>query len=129
MTKQAQTGTHWIALFASAGLEAAWALALSASNGFTVPLWTLVFLVCGALSIVGLGYAMRGIPLSVAYAIWTGIGAALTVSIAMLLGSEPVSVLKIVFLGGIIACVVGLRFTSEPPPAEKPAAQQSIAEV
>ncbi|MFC5337733.1 DMT family transporter [Leucobacter denitrificans] len=129
MTKKVSTGAHWVALFASAGLEAAWALALSASNGFTVPLWTIVFLVCGVLSMVGLGYAMRGIPISVAYAIWTGIGAALTVSIAMILGSEPVSVLKIIFLGGIVACVVGLRFTGEPTSAQEPATDRSIAEV
>ncbi|MGO3147341.1 MAG: DMT family transporter [Leucobacter sp.] len=104
---------HWIALFASAGLEAAWALALSASQGFSVPLWTGVFLVTATLSMLGLGFAMKGIPISIAYAIWTGIGAALTVSIAMMTGTESVSLLKIVFLGGIVACVVGLRFTGE----------------
>lgn len=104
---------HWLALFGSAGLEAAWALALNASHGFTVPLWSGVFLVTATLSMLGLGYAMRGIPISIAYAIWTGIGAALTVSISMLLGAESVSVLRIIFLGGIIACVIGLRFTGE----------------
>lgn len=104
---------HWIALFASAGLEAAWALALSASQGFSVPLWTGVFLVTATLSMLGLGFAMKGIPISIAYAIWTGIGAALTVSVAMMTGAESVSILKIVFLGGIVACVVGLRFTGE----------------
>lgn len=105
-----------MALFASAGLEAAWALALSESKGFTIPLWTIVFLVCCTMSMIGLGFAMRGIPISVAYAIWTGTGAALTVTIAMLLGTEPVSVLKIVFLGGIVACVVGLKFTGSHDP-------------
>lgn len=108
---------HWIVLLASAVLESVWALALDASEGFTVPLWTTVFLIASALSMVGLGYAMKGITIGVAYAVWTGTGAALTVAVAMLIGAEPVSPLKIVFLGGIVACVVGLKFT-DPKPAE-----------
>ena len=106
-------GSHWVVLFVSAALESAWALALSASAGFTVPLWTVVFVITCALSMFGLGYAMHGIPISIAYAIWTGIGAALTVTIAMLTGAESASLLKILFLGGIVACVVGLRFTGD----------------
>lgn len=107
------TPKHWLVLFASAVLEAGWALALSESQGFTRPVWTVVFLVACTLSMIGLGYAMRGIPISIAYAVWTGTGAALTVTIAMLIGAESVSLLKLVFLGGILACVVGLRFTSD----------------
>ena len=105
-------------LFASAALEAAWALALDASQSFTVPLWTIVFFVTSPLSMIGLGYAMKGIPISVAYAVWTGLGAALTVTIAMFIGAEPVSLWKILFLGGIVACVVGLRFTDDGASAE-----------
>lgn len=120
MNAKVATGTHWIVLIASAILEAVWALALAASKGFTIPLWTAVFVIATTLSMVGLGYAMRGIPISIAYAIWTGIGAALTVGIAMLIGAEEVSSLKIVFLGGIVACVVGLRFFGSPtPPRER----------
>lgn len=117
------TSAHWIVLFVSAILEAVWALALAASAGFTVPLWTAVFLVATTLSMLGLGYAMRGIPISVAYTIWTGIGAALTVGVAMAIGAEEVSLAKIFFLGGIIACVVGLRYFGQPEgdPDEEPA--------
>lgn len=118
------TTKHWVVLIVSAVLEAAWALALAASEGFTIPLWTVVFLITTTLSMIGLGYAMRGIPISVAYAIWTGIGAALTVGIAMMIGAEEVSLAKIFFLGGIVACVVGLRFFGEPA-AEDPAPAES----
>ena len=75
---------------------------------------------------------MRGIPLGTAYAIWTGLGAALTVTYAITFGGESASVLKVIFLAGIIACVVGLKLVHSheervaeevgalPPPDEPP---------
>lgn len=106
--------SHWPVLLASAVLEAVWAIALAESQGFTVLGPSIVFFMTSPLSMVGLAYAMRGIPVSVAYAVWTGTGAALTVAAAMVMGSEPVSVLKLVFLAGIIGCVIGLKFAKAP---------------
>lgn len=106
---------HWVVLLASAVLEAVWALALKESQGFTQLGPSVVFAITNPLSMVGLGYAMRGLPVSVAYAIWTGLGAALTVGASILLGMEAPSVLKLCFLGGIVACVIGLKFAKDPP--------------
>ena len=65
--------------------------------------------------------SMRTIPTGTAYAVWTGIGAVLTVLWAIATGAEQANILKVVFLAGIIACVVGLKFvdgkTSRPDPA------------
>lgn len=105
---------HWVVLFASAILEAVWALALGASHGFTVLAPSVIFIVACCLSMFGLAYAMRGLPISIAYAIWTGMGAALTVAVSMLLGAEEPSVLKLLFLAGIIGCVIGLKFARDP---------------
>ena len=106
--------SHWIVLLASAILESIWALALHDSRGFTVLVPTIVFFITNPLSMIGLGYAMRGIPVSTAYAIWTGLGAALTVGISLALGTEALSALKLVFLAGIIGCVIGLKFVKDP---------------
>lgn len=105
----------WIVLFLSAVLEAVWATALDASAGFTVLLPTLVFLAAGIASMVGLSYAMKFIPVSTAYAVWTGLGAVLTVAYAMIFGNEAPGILKILFLAGIIGCVVGLKFVDSAP--------------
>lgn len=115
-------GLHWIVLLASAALEAVWAIALDASQGFSSFGPTVVFFVACPLSMIGLGYAMRGIPVSIAYAIWTGLGAALTVTTAMALGTEQVSALKLLFLAGIVGCVIGLKFA--PAPAAEPAGRE-----
>ncbi|GAB2551550.1 DMT family transporter [Leucobacter ruminantium] len=110
------TGVHWVVLIVSAALEALWAIMLDESHGFTRLLPSLVFVVANVLSLVGLGYAMRGLPVSVAYAIWTGLGAALTVGASFALGTEDPSPLKMLFLAGIVGCVIGLKFAGDPKP-------------
>ncbi|WP_125100519.1 SMR family transporter [Leucobacter chromiireducens] len=107
---------HWVILFASAVLEAVWALALKESHGFTELMPSIVFFIANPISLFGLGYAMRGLPVSVAYAIWTGLGAALTVAASFVLGLETPSVVKLVFLVGIVGCVIGLKFAKDPAP-------------
>ncbi len=99
----------WIVLVLSGALEAVWAIALDRSEGFSKLGPTVVFVVALALSMAGLAFAMRHIPLGTAYAIWVGIGAVLTVSTAMMTGVETASVMRIAMLAGIILCVVGLK--------------------
>lgn len=103
----------WVVLLISAVLEAVWATALGLSDGFTRPLPTGVFAVSVTLSMLGLGMAIRSIPLGTAYAVWVGIGAGLTVGWAMATGEEPFSLVKLMLIGGIIGCAGGLKSLSE----------------
>lgn len=99
----------WIVLVASGVLEAVWATALGTSAGLT-RLWpSMVFGVGLIGSMAGLAFAMRDISTGTAYAIWVGIGAALTVLYAMVFGGEPLSVLKLLLVAGIVGCVIGLK--------------------
>lgn len=103
----------WIILAVSGVLEAVWATALGRSEGFT-KLWpTAIFAVTLVASMGGLAWAMREIPTGTAYAVWVGIGAALTVVIAMVGGAEPVSVVKVLLILGLVGCVVGLKIVSD----------------
>jgi quaternary ammonium compound-resistance protein SugE len=99
----------WAVLVVSGVLEAVWATALGRSAGFTRLVPSLVFAVAVVLSMVGLAYAMRDLPVGTAYAVWVGIGASLTVVYAMVTGAEPVSVVKVLLILGLIGCVVGLK--------------------
>jgi quaternary ammonium compound-resistance protein SugE len=105
----------WIILVASAVLEAIWATALGASEGFARALPTVVFGVALVLSMVSLAYVAKHIPISTAYAVWAGTGAALTVAFAMLTGGEAVTVLRVLFLIGIVGSVVGLKLLKSRP--------------
>ncbi|MBG6225512.1 quaternary ammonium compound-resistance protein SugE [Arthrobacter sp. CAN_A2] len=99
----------WIVLVISGVLEAVWATALGRSEGFSRLAPTVVFGVAIAASMAGLAYAMRTLPIGTAYAVWVGIGASLTVVYAMATGTEPASLLKVVFLLMIIGGVIGLK--------------------
>ena len=100
---------YWIVLVASGVLESVWATALGKTQGFTRLAPSVVFGIALIASMAGLAYAMRGLPVGTAYAVWVGIGAVLTVIYAMATRTEPVSTLKIVFLLLIIGGVVGLK--------------------
>ena len=105
----------WIVLLGSAVLEAVWATALGASDGFSILVPSIVFVLALVLSMLGLGYAVKHIPISTAYAIWTGTGAALTVAWGMFIGAEAVTLLRVLFLAGIVCCVIGLKLVKGKP--------------
>lgn len=99
----------WVVLVLSGVLEAVWAVALGRSEGFTRPRPSIVFAAALAASMAGLAFAMRTLPIGTAYAVWVGIGAALTVGYGMVTGSEPISTVRILLLIGLVGCVVGLK--------------------
>ncbi|WP_294569473.1 multidrug efflux SMR transporter [uncultured Arthrobacter sp.] len=99
----------WIVLVISGVLEAVWATALGRSDGLSRMGPTIVFVVSILASMAGLAYAMRTLPVGTSYAVWVGIGASLTIIYAMATGTEPASLLKIVFLAMIIGGIIGLK--------------------
>ncbi|MDR6866858.1 quaternary ammonium compound-resistance protein SugE [Microbacterium resistens] len=106
--------TAWIVLVLSGVLEAVWASALHESHGLSRPIPAIVFFVATAASMVGLAWAMRVISTGTAYAVWTGIGATLTVVYAMITGAEPATFWKLFFLAGVVGCVIGLKLIDAP---------------
>lgn len=99
----------WFVLVISGVLEAIWATALGKSSGFTKLTPSIIFIIALALSMVGLAYAMRTLPIATSYAVWVGIGATLVAVYGMATGAEAVSTIKILLLLGIVVCVVGLK--------------------
>ena len=103
---------EWIVLIASGLLEAVWATSLSASKGFR-KLWpSVLFVISLAVSMAGLAYAMNAIPTGTAYAVWVGIGAVLTVVIAVFRRAERMTILRGALLALLVASVIGLKAVS-----------------
>lgn len=102
----------WTILVISGLFEAVWATALSRSEGFSRLVPSLAFLGGLVVSMAGLAWALRDIPVGTGYAVWVGIGAATTAVWAMATGAESVSVVRILLLVGLVACVAGLKLTS-----------------
>lgn len=116
----------WAILLASAVLEAVWATALGRSAGLSEPLPTVVFFLALTASMAGLAVAMKHIPIGTAYAVWVGVGAALTVAYEIVSGAEPFSALKLVFIAGIVAAVIGLKLVPAEPAASAPEADSRL---
>jgi quaternary ammonium compound-resistance protein SugE len=99
----------WILLVVSGVLETVWAAALSQSRGFTRLVPSVVFGVALVLSMAGLAFALREIPVGTGYAVWVGIGAVGTAAYGMVALGEPATVARLLCLLAIVAGVVGLK--------------------
>lgn len=102
----------WLVLILSGSLEAVWAAALSASKGFRRWKPTLVFFVAMIISVGGLAWAMQFLPTGTAYAVWTGVGATLTVTWAYITKQERMTVARVVLLCVLVFSIVGLKVVS-----------------
>jgi quaternary ammonium compound-resistance protein SugE len=99
----------WLVLVVSGVLESVWAVALGRSAGFTRLVPSVTFVVALVLSMIGLGYALRSIPVGTGYAVWVGIGAVGTALTGMLFLGESAALLRILSLLLVVAGVVGLK--------------------
>ncbi len=102
----------WVLLFVAGLFEICWAVGLKYTEGFT-RLWpTVGTLLAMAASFGCLAQALKTIPVGTGYAVWTGIGAAGTAILGMVLFAESSSVVKIISLVCIVLGIVGLKGSS-----------------
>lgn len=102
----------WIALLLAGILEVAWALGLKYSDGLT-RFWPTAATGAAILLSFGLlGFSLKSVPFGTAYAVWTGMGAAGTITIGMLMFGEPTDLVRIGCLTLIVAGMVGLKLVS-----------------
>lgn len=96
-------------LTAAIVLEVGGTTCMKLSEGFS-KLWpsVMVFVLYG-LSLGLLTLALKRIDVSVAYAVWSGMGTALIALVGVMWFKEPVTALRIVCLGLIILGVIGMN--------------------
>lgn len=99
----------WGVLVISGLFETVWAVALAESKGFTRPIPVAIWAVGMVVSMAGLAYALRELPVGTGYVIWVGIGAVGTAAYGMVALGEPVTALRLVCLTLIVAGAVGLK--------------------
>ncbi len=105
--------TAWLLVVLAGLLETGFAVSLKASERFSRWLPTRSFADCAVASIALLSTALRDLPVGPAYAVWTGIGAAGTALVGILVLGESASTLKLLSIVLVVAGVVGLQLTSE----------------
>lgn len=102
----------WIVLFIAGLFETTWAIGLKYTDGFT-RLWPTIGTVAAMIiSLLLLGFAMKTLPVGTAYTVWTGIGAAGTVILGIMLFGDPATFWRLACVALILAGVVGLKLIS-----------------
>ena len=100
---------HWIFLIAAILFEISGTTAMKLSNGFTKLIPSILMGCFYIASFSSLAFVLKKIDVSVAYAIWSGLGTALIAVIGIYYFNEPLSTLKMVSIALIIIGVVGLN--------------------
>lgn len=99
----------WTYLVLAIVLEVSGTTCMKLSQGFTRTVPSILLFVFYSLSFGMLTLALKRIDVSVAYAVWSGVGTALIATIGVLWFKEPITALKLISLALIIGGVVGLN--------------------
>lgn len=102
----------WALLILAGLFEVGFTTCMKASDGFTRFWPSMGFLVFASLSFLLLTRAAQTIPLGVAYAVWTGIGAAGTALVGFAYFKDPFNGLTLVFLVLLIGSIAGLKLAA-----------------
>ena len=103
---------YWIVLFIAVFVEIAWALSLKFIQTHPGPWPIAAAVVLTVLNMVLLSWAMRGLPVGTAYAVWTGLGAVGIAVLGILWFGDPATPARLAFIAVIVAGVAGLKLTS-----------------
>ncbi len=95
----------WVLLLSAIGVEVASTALLPRTDSFRDPLWTGLVLLGYALSFWLLAMVIRDIPVSVAYAVWSGLGTACIAVVGVLFLQERLDLAKV---AGVAMIIVGV---------------------
>src|ERR1700761_4293952 len=101
--------TAWFALVAAGLLDVGWAISMKYAEGYTRPGWSVVSLVLLAAFVVLLGRSLKVLEVGVAYSVWTGIGAAGTFIMGVVLFGEILSAMKLAGIALVLMGIVALK--------------------
>jgi len=103
----------WPPLLVAIALEVTATLSLRAAEGFTYPLWLIVVVVGYSGSLWLLSVVLdRGMPVGVAYGIWSAIGVVLTAVLGTVLFGELLGPVQVIGVGVIVVGVLLVEFGS-----------------
>lgn len=102
---------HWLFLAGAIILEVAGTTSMKLSEGFTRIVPSVLMVALYAASFFVLALALKKVDVSVAYAVWAGMGTALIAVIGIYFFQEPLSLIKVISIVLIIIGVVGLNLS------------------
>ncbi|NVY96014.1 multidrug efflux SMR transporter [Lactobacillus sp. DCY120] len=102
----------WFLVVLAGIFEMAWSTAMKLSQGFTKPFWVGAMIVSLLASCGFLVVASKHLPLSLAYPVWTGIGAVGSIVVGTTCFHEQLSLGTWIFVVFLVIGIVGIQITS-----------------
>jgi len=99
----------WLYLLIAGILEIVWAVAIKYCDGIRLNLPLIIVVAAMSSSCFFLWLATKTIPMSIAYAIWTGVGIVGVFIYGILVFKDPITPATIIFVGMILAGIIGLK--------------------
>ena len=99
----------WLMLVTAGLLDVGWAIAMKYAEGYTRAGWSIASLVLLAAFVLLLGRALKVLEVGVAYSVWTGIGAAGTFIMGVVLFGESLSAMKLAGIALVLMGIVALK--------------------
>lgn len=103
--------SEWVMLFLAIIMEASGTTMMKLSRGFTRLAPTIAMFVLYLGGLIPLNLALRRIEISVAYAIWSGVGTVFITIIGIIFFKEHVSPIKLISIALVILGVIGLELS------------------
>jgi quaternary ammonium compound-resistance protein SugE len=103
----------WVILGIAGIIEVAFAICMKWSDGFTRLVPAALTVATGLSSVILLSQSLRTLPMGTAYAVWTGIGAAGTAIVGIVLLDESASPPRLLCITLILTGVIGLKLVSD----------------
>lgn len=111
---------YYLLLAAAIACEVFGTTCMKASNGFTLPVETALFAMGYIACFIFLTFALKGIPLGIAYGIWSGVGVATTAIIGVLVFGDPFNWVIVAGIALIIGGVVLLETSQDADESTSP---------
>lgn len=102
----------WIYLVVAGIFEVFWATMMKLSDGFSQLGYAAATIVGMILSFGFLALATKHLPLSIAYPIWTGIGAVGAILVGVICFKDQIAPVTWIFIVMLIVGIIGIKVTS-----------------
>ena len=103
----------WVYLIMAIIFEVAGTTSMKISEGFTKVVPSIAMAIFYMLSLTALTFALKKFDVSMAYAIWSGVGTALITAVGFYFFKEEMTPMRLISIGLIILGVIGLHLSGE----------------
>jgi quaternary ammonium compound-resistance protein SugE len=103
----------WLTLLAAGVLDVLWAVTMKYAAGYTKLGWSIASLALLAAFVFLLGRSLQVLPVGIAYAVWTGVGAVGTVLMGVVLFGESLDPIRVGCIALVVIGIVGIKLQAE----------------